>query len=497
VTITGTGFSDVTSVAFGGVESTNVQVLLPTEIQATAPAPEGDGSSVVDVTVSISSGTSPTSSADQFQYLTGFTEVQVMMTLAALAASAATERPSGETAAQQAERILAGINTQLANAALATAGDWQALWVGLTQDRANLVYIAQNTASGTPQLAVCLRGTVMGSAIDTAEDMDVGTLLEFDAAGTPPSPVSISQGAMEAFTGITMGTTLLQTLTEVVAAQSAAPTIFVCGHSLGGALATTVSLYLKTQTFIPAPSFQVYTFAAPTAGDGAFASWFDTQFPPGTAATCVWNQYDAVPNAWWNLTGDQSQNPLPVEYFYPGMPTGGMGSAPWVLQKTIEGIVTNLAADAPASTYTQPTQQPALNQSFGCYSPAPSEITSVGDWEAEVAYQHANNTYLGLLGAPPLPAVAPSVASVSPTGGPATGWTEVTITAASGVVFTPDSVVDFGIVPATLLGIAGDGSTITALSPAGVGTVDVRVTNQLGTSAVVPEDQFAYASPGS
>jgi hypothetical protein len=51
--------------------------------------------------------------------------IQVMMTLAGVAATSASERPSGETVEQQQQRILAGINTQLANASLATAGDWQ------------------------------------------------------------------------------------------------------------------------------------------------------------------------------------------------------------------------------------------------------------------------------------------------------------------------------------------------------------------------------------
>ena len=46
--------------------------------------------------------------------MAGYTETQVMMTLAALAATGATERPSGETLADHKARILKGINTQLA-----------------------------------------------------------------------------------------------------------------------------------------------------------------------------------------------------------------------------------------------------------------------------------------------------------------------------------------------------------------------------------------------
>ena len=57
-------------------------------------------------------------------------------------------------------------------------------------------------------------------------------------------------------------------------------TFYVTGHSLGGALATTVSLFLFAQTWrAPIPIFAVYTFAAPTAGDQNFADWFKKQFP--------------------------------------------------------------------------------------------------------------------------------------------------------------------------------------------------------------------------
>jgi len=88
------------------------------------------------------------------------TTQQVMMTLAALAATGATERPSGESLEQQEQRILTGINSQLANISLATAGQWSAIWVGLTASRANLAYIAKNNTGVSPQYALCLRGTV-------------------------------------------------------------------------------------------------------------------------------------------------------------------------------------------------------------------------------------------------------------------------------------------------------------------------------------------------
>lgn len=119
--------------------------------------------------------------------------------------------------------------------------------------------------------------------------------------------------------------------------------------------------------------------------------------------------------------------------------------------------------------------------------PKASNIKTAADWETEAKNQHACNTYLTLLGANPLPGVSPVVKSISPPQGPVTGFTPVTITGSN---FTPDSVVDFGIVPGVVASVDPGGQSITALAPGGVGIVDVEVTNQLGTSSVVQNDEF-------
>jgi hypothetical protein len=83
----------------------------------------------------------------------------------------------------------------------------------------------------------------------------------------------------------------------------------------------------------------------------------------------------------------------------------------------------------------------------------------------------------------------PVVTSVASDVGPESGGTPVTI---SGKVFTHVSAVDFGPNPATDVAVGKHG-TITCLSPAGTGTVDVTVTNASGTSAVnSPADEFTY-----
>ena len=123
---------------------------------------------------------------------------QVTMTLAALAATAATPRPSGETVAEQTVRVRSGIETQLANSPV-VAG-WQLLWLAISPDNANLVYVALNT-DGSNQVAVVVRGTVDNPA-DMLEDLDVGTLVTFTPAGGA-EPLAVSAGAMAAFTQVT------------------------------------------------------------------------------------------------------------------------------------------------------------------------------------------------------------------------------------------------------------------------------------------------------
>jgi len=85
---------------------------------------------------------------------------------------------------------------------------------------------------------------------------------------------------------------------------------------------------------------------------------------------------------------------------------------------------------------------------------------------------------------PPIPAIT----SISPTSGPATGGTTVTLT---GSGFTGASQVRFG--PAAASSFTVNSTTqITAVSPAGSGTVQVRVTTPGGTSATSNADRFTY-----
>jgi hypothetical protein len=83
---------------------------------------------------------------------------------------------------------------------------------------------------------------------------------------------------------------------------------------------------------------------------------------------------------------------------------------------------------------------------------------------------------------------APTVNKVEPTSGPAAGGTSVTIT---GTGLTGATAVKFGSNNAASYTVNSPGS-ITVVSPAGAGTVDVTVITAAGTSPTSPADQFTY-----
>jgi IPT/TIG domain/Bacterial Ig-like domain (group 1)/Fibronectin type III domain len=84
----------------------------------------------------------------------------------------------------------------------------------------------------------------------------------------------------------------------------------------------------------------------------------------------------------------------------------------------------------------------------------------------------------------------PIVSGLNPGTGSAAGGTLVTLT---GNNLVPGATVTVGNAPATNV-VFGNAQTLTFVTPAGSGTVDVRVTNPAGTSATTTADLFKYVS---
>ncbi|WP_377273699.1 IPT/TIG domain-containing protein [Peterkaempfera sp. SMS 1(5)a] len=406
------------------------------------------------------------------------TIAQVTMTLAALTATGATPRPSGETLEVQTKRIITGINAQLNNRSLATQGEWKLVWLALSEANANMAYIAQST-NGSNEFAVAARGTD-ADLTDILEDLDVGTVVPFPESGSP-KPVAVSKGAMDAFKRVVGARSIVSpspnlTLVEALAAalgsasSSPQPTVYVTGHSLGGCIATMLAPYLQAKTWPKQSRFAVITYAAPTAGVQSFVDYFDSV--PWVVDERQNNAYDLVPHAWADL--------LVTRDWYPG-------PGPQATDE-VRLLIGAIDERTKGNVYVQPGTLVPMNTGYTKLAKNLVNKTTQ-DFLGQIAFQHANSTYLDLLDAPPVPP-GPVVTYVTPTFG-APGTT-VTI---HGTGFSADSMVDFGHFACITRNVDPSGMSITAKVPNGSGVVHVRVTNTLGTSPAVAMGQFAYGGP--
>src|SRR5262245_46244321 len=100
---------------------------------------------------------------------------------------------------------------------------------------------------------------------------------------------------------------------------------------------------------------------------------------------------------------------------------------------------------------------------------------------------------VGLEGKAQAQSSEPTVTNVNPNTGPTSGGTSVTIT---GTNFSGATAVSFGGNAAASFTV-NSATQITATSPAGMGTVDVTVTNENGTSATSSGDRFNYGPVGT
>jgi hypothetical protein len=90
-------------------------------------------------------------------------------------------------------------------------------------------------------------------------------------------------------------------------------------------------------------------------------------------------------------------------------------------------------------------------------------------------------------------AAVPAITGISPAFGPTSGGTAVTI---NGTAFSGASSIRFGSMSSPSFSVSGDGTSVTAVSPAHTaGTVDVTVVTPGGSSAPVAGDRFTYSDP--
>lgn len=204
---------------------------------------------------------------------------------------------------------------------------WKVVWGPVTYTvpgaryQENLMFVAQDQRH-PDRFAIAIRGTNSIADIDwLMEDFDILDTMNWPPGAPTPKP---KDAKISESTSIGLNLLLLMkdklasgtqtTLLEFLKSQAANPIhLCVTGHSLGGCLAGTMALYLKEHRSSWDTSgrsdVSCITFAAPTAGNKAFATHSDAQFNGksgwpnwdqslGTSCDTVRCDLDVAPKAW-------------------------------------------------------------------------------------------------------------------------------------------------------------------------------------------------------
>jgi hypothetical protein len=272
----------------------------------------------------------------------------------------AAQTPDPKSKADLAHQASAAITKAFA-AAQPTIGNWQIVWGPavptqlIGPNSLNAMYVAKNVDSA--DYVIAIGGTNFATIFDwLVEDMFVFSQV--------PWPYGFLEGLFVApgsaiSLGTALGLSVLQsmrpdadlpgggkTLVDFLRTIVTQPiTLTVAGHSLGGALAPAVALWLaNTQQDLlslnwdPAKNatLSLQAFAGPTPGNPAFGTFL--QYKLGEAGlNAHYNSLDAVPNAW------------------------------------------QLVSPAP------PNAQPALSQLYGLYASCVSDPSTIEAWQVLVA----------------------------------------------------------------------------------------------------------------
>lgn len=193
----------------------------------------------------------------------------------------------------------ATVPSKITNCLQTYAPDWSLVWVPDRSIEGMFAYIAYN---GSSQYVVAIRGSELNFSWDAfdnwfLEDLNVFSQVPWMFPNSDQNPM-ISQGSSDGLTALTQlvqttpagQQTILQYL--LATAIPGGASIGVVGHSLGGYMSTVLAPWLTYQIQQAGQAvpglFPVITFAAPTAGNHAFATAFDSSFPNS------WRYYNAM-----------------------------------------------------------------------------------------------------------------------------------------------------------------------------------------------------------
>ncbi|MBL7729274.1 MAG: lipase family protein, partial [Dinghuibacter sp.] len=160
---------------------------------------------------------------------------------------------------------------------------WTVIW-NPAPINGNYAFAARNHNT----IAVAIRGSVMEfseAAFQNWVYQDLNAARQTAWTYTDSATnAKVSAGAYEGWENLTRlkDTATSKSLWMVLREQQNSNPVLVTGHSLGGNLATVYASWLKwnfRETKTPAPEINIITFAAPAAGNKAFAEAVNQMFP--------------------------------------------------------------------------------------------------------------------------------------------------------------------------------------------------------------------------
>lgn len=498
VSINGMNFAPGATVAFGASPASNVTVLSPSLITATAPA----GSGTVDVIVTTQGGSSSKTAADQYSYAlapavsgmsptTGSTAGGETVTIGGSNLAGATSVNFGDAAAT----ILSTTNTQITatvppgfsgtvDVTVTTPGGTSP---AIPADRFTYTS-APPVISGLDTNAGPTAGgnavTISGSNFTTSATVSFGNSVGSSVTVVSPTQIIVvapagSPGMVHITVTTPDGTsatgpsdeyTYVAQPTVTRVSPTSGPsrggtTITITGSALSGAYS--VSFGNATATILSNTDTQI-TVSAP-AGSGTVDVTITTL--GGTSTTAPADQYNYV-------AGPAPPTVAGVNPTY-GPVAGG---------NTVAILGTNFVNGATVAFGGHAASNVAVL--------SPSELTATAPAGSSGTVDITVTTQGGTSATGPADTytyvVAPAVRGVSPSSGPTAGGNSVKIT---GGALAGVTAVKFGSKDATSFKIDSDGQ-ITAIAPAApAGIVDVAVVSPGGTSAVSPADTYTYVPP--
>jgi hypothetical protein len=302
---------------------------------------------------------------------------------------------------------------EIANCVLSSvpelSGQWKIVWGPRVYDfpiiskghSNNTMLVVQNTDNPN-MYAVAIAGTDPKSWSDWVfEDFWVWDTRPWHYGNLPASlnpqisaATSVGLSTLQAIAPVSgtpaQGLALREFFSSIVSNTSEDISIYVTGHSLGGALAPAVACWLNdtksTWDEKGQSTIHAYAFAGATPGNADFATWMNSQFQ-GDQLVRVSNTLDMVPHAW------NYDTMLEIQNLYP---------APYSLPSLLDGVIRGIATKLQAIDYQfvgEGSQIQAIDGSIYDVDPLPS--AQIERFFAQVLKQHVD-AYPEKLGLPDL-----------------------------------------------------------------------------------------------